>query len=432
MRAGLPAREPGMLESWYDMDLYHETLRRNEGKPLFALHDGPPFSNGELHMGHALNKCLKDFICPLAAMRGYYTPYIPGWDNHGMPIESAIIKENKLNHKAMPVPEFRSACHDFAQNYIDVQMEGFKRLGVVGDWEHPYKTMAPSFEAEEVKVFGKMYKKGYIYKGLKPVYWCYHDETALARPRSNIRTIPAPRSMSSSRCTTIRASCRRRQEQALLRHLDDDDLDAARQPRHRAEPGRKLRLVRRQPERRAVSSCRSALTEKVMNIGGLDSYEVSSRHPGAFFENMLADHPFLPKTSRLVLADYVTMDSGTGCVHTAPASARTTIRPAALRHGYGRSRGRSGPPHRLRRQIRRHEDRGIQPRHPQGHEGKRLPVRLRGDRPQLSALLALQEAHHLPRHPAVVLLRRLLSRTTPSPPARTCAGSRWGKDRMTP
>ena len=180
MRAGLPMREPEMLKKWEEMDLYHEMLKKNEGHPRFSLHDGPPFSNGDLHMGHALNKALKDFIIRSYAMRGYYTPYIPGWDNHGMPIESAIIKKNKLNHKTMPVAAFRSACHEFADHYIDVQRAGFKRMGVLGDWENPYKTMNPSFEAEEVKVFGEMYKRGYIYKGLKPVYWCYHDETALA------------------------------------------------------------------------------------------------------------------------------------------------------------------------------------------------------------------------------------------------------------
>ena len=159
MRAGLPKREPEMLEHWKKIDVYHTLLKKNEGKPRFSLHDGPPFSNGELHMGHALNKALKDFITRSYAMRGYYTPYIPGWDNHGMPIESAIIKKNKLNRKEMSVPDFRSACQEFAQHYIDVQMDGFKRMGVMGDWEHPYKTMNPSFEAEEVKIFGEMYKK---------------------------------------------------------------------------------------------------------------------------------------------------------------------------------------------------------------------------------------------------------------------------------
>ena len=151
MRAGLPKREPEMLKRWEDMDLYNELLKKNEGKPRFSLHDGPPFSNGSLHMGHALNKSLKDIIVRSYAMRGRYTPYIPGWDNHGMPIESAIIKEQKLNRKAMSVSDFRTACHAYAEKYIGIQMEGFKRLGVVADWEHPYKTMNPSFEAEEVK-----------------------------------------------------------------------------------------------------------------------------------------------------------------------------------------------------------------------------------------------------------------------------------------
>ena len=149
MRAGLPAREPGMLAKWEEMDLYGEMLKKNEGKPRFSLHDGPPFSNGNIHMGTAMNKALKDFIVRMYAMRGRYTPYVPGWDNHGMPIESAIIKQNKLNRKKMSVPEFRSACHDFAQHYVDVQMASFKRIGVVGDWDHPYLTKNPGFEAEE-------------------------------------------------------------------------------------------------------------------------------------------------------------------------------------------------------------------------------------------------------------------------------------------
>ena len=130
MRAGLPNREPGMLQHWEELDIYNEMLKKNEGKPLFNLHDGPPFSNGDIHMGHALNKCVKDFITRSYAMRGYYTPYIPGWDNHGMPIESAIIKKNKLNHKKMPIPEFRNACAEFAENYIQRQMAGFKSIVV--------------------------------------------------------------------------------------------------------------------------------------------------------------------------------------------------------------------------------------------------------------------------------------------------------------
>ena len=317
MRAGLPAREPAMLERWQEMDLYHELLKKNEGKPRYALHDGPPFSNGALHMGHALNKSIKDFMVRSAAMRGYYTPYIPGWDNHGMPIESAIIKKNKLNRKKMSVPEFRSACHEFAQHYVDVQREGFKRMGVIGDWEHPYLTMDPGFEAEEVKVFGAMYKKGVIYKGLKPVYWCPHDETALAEAEIEYQDDPV---------TTVYVKFPMHDDQGKLGAYDKDKLFFViwtttiwTLPGNLAialHPRDSYALVK--AESGEVYIMAEALVEKVMKVGGVENYEIVETHPGSFFENMLADHPFLPKTSRLVNAEYVTMDSGTGCVHTAP------------------------------------------------------------------------------------------------------------------
>ena len=315
MRAGLPAREPAMLEKWEGMDLYRELLKKNEGRPRYALHDGPPFSNGALHMGHALNKSIKDFMVRSAAMRGFYTPYIPGWDNHGMPIESAIIKKNKLNRKKMSVPEFRSACHEFAQHYVDVQREGFKRLGVIGDWDHPYLTMDPAFEAEEVKIFGEMYKKGVIYKGLKPVYWCPHDETALAEAEIEYQEDPV---------TTVYVKFPLRDDLGKLSGKGSlsfliwtttiwtlpGNLAIALHPRE------SYALVKAGNGETYILA--EALVEKVMKVGGMESWEVLETHPGAFFENMLADHPFLPKTSRLVNAEYVTMDSGTGCVHTAP------------------------------------------------------------------------------------------------------------------
>lgn len=317
MRAGLPKREPEMLRRWEELDLYNELLKKNEGKPLFNLHDGPPFSNGDLHMGHALNKSIKDFITRSYAMRGYYTPYIPGWDNHGMPIESAIIKQNKLDRKSMSVPEFRSACHAFAQHYIDVQMKGFKRMGVIGDWEHPYKTMDPGFEAEEVKVFGEMYKKGYIYKGLKPVYWCPKDETALAEAEIEYKDDP---------CTTVYVKFPMKDDCGKLGHFDHSKLFFViwtttiwTLPGNLAialHPEESYALVK--APNGEVYIMAEALTDKVMKVGGFSEYEIVETHPGAFFENMLAQHPFLDKTSRLLLADYVTMDSGTGCVHTAP------------------------------------------------------------------------------------------------------------------
>ena len=317
MRAGLPKREPDMLKHWEELDIYNEMLKKNEGKPMFNLHDGPPFSNGNIHMGHALNKSIKDFITRSYAMRGYYTPYIPGWDNHGMPIESAIIKEQKLNHKAMSVADFRSACEAYAEKYIGIQMEGFKRLGVIGDWEHPYKTMNKGFEADEVRVFGKMYKNGHIYKGLKPVYWCAHDETALAEAEIEYQDDP---------CTTVYVKFAMNDDLGKLSHLDKSKLyfiiwttTIWTLPGNLAialHPDESYAIVKAANGEMYIVA--EALVEKVMKVGGIDEYEIVETHSGSFFENMLASHPFLPKTSRLLLADYVTMDSGTGCVHTAP------------------------------------------------------------------------------------------------------------------
>ncbi|MCD8002204.1 MAG: isoleucine--tRNA ligase, partial [Oscillospiraceae bacterium] len=316
MRAGLPRREPEMLARWEQEDVYHEMLKKNEGKPLFSLHDGPPFSNGGLHMGHALNKALKDFITRSYAMRGYYTPYIPGWDNHGMPIESSIIKEQKLNRKAMSAADFRSACHDYAEKYVQLQMQGFKRMGVLGDWEHPYKTMNPSFEAEEVKIFGRMFRKGHIYKGFKPVYWCPKDETALAEAEIEYKDDP---------CTTVYVRFPLADDLGRLSHLDTSRLSVLiwtttiwTLPGNLAialHPEEQYAIVRAGEQLYLLAE---ALVERVMTVGGVTEYEILERHPGSFFEYMKASHPFLPKTSLLVTADYVTMDSGTGCVHTAP------------------------------------------------------------------------------------------------------------------
>ena len=317
MRAGLPVREPDMLKHWKEIDIYNEMLKKNEGKPLFNLHDGPPFSNGNIHMGHALNKSIKDFITRSYAMRGYYTPYMPGWDNHGMPIESAIIKEQKLNHKEMSDADFRSACEQYAKKYVNLQSEAFQRMGVVGDWEHPYCTMDKTFEAEEVKVFGSMYKKGYIYKGLKPVYWCAHDETALAEAEIEYKDDP---------CTTVYVKFPMNDDLGKLSHLDKAKLNFViwtttiwTLPGNLAialHPDESYAVVKADNGEMYIMA--EALVEKVMKVGGFESYEIVETHPGCFYENMLASHPFLDKTSRLLLADYVTMDSGTGCVHTAP------------------------------------------------------------------------------------------------------------------
>ena len=314
MRAGLPTREPPMLEHWNKIDVYALLLEKNKGKPAFVLHDGPPFSNGDIHMGHALNKTLKDFIVRSYAMRGYYTPFTPGWDNHGMPIESAIIKKNKLNHKTMPVTEFRSACEAFAEDFIQRQMAGFRRLGVIGDWAHPYRTMDKHFEAEEVKVFGEMYRKGYIYKGLKPVYWCPKDETALAEAEIEYQDDP---------CTSIYVKFALKETQGKMSTENTYVVIWTTTPW--TLPGN-LAIALNANESYVLVDAKNgeryivaeALLEKTMKAGGIGEYEILERHEGKFFEYMTAQHPFLERDSLLVCADYVTMDSGTGCVHTAP------------------------------------------------------------------------------------------------------------------
>ena len=317
MKAGLPAREPGMLARWEEQDLYNIMLEKNQGKPRFVLHDGPPFSNGFIHMGHALNKTLKDFIIRSHAMMGYYTPYVPGWDNHGLPIERAIETSKKKLNKDMSVPEFRTACEAFAEDFIQKQMGGFKRLGVVGDWEHPYRTMDKHFEAQEVKVFGRMFDKGFIYKGLKPVTWCPACVTAVAEADIVYQDDP---------CTTAYVKFPVYDD---LGKLSGFDLSKAyfviwtttiwTLPGNLAiclHPRDSYALVKAENGETYIMA--EALMDKVMKIGGFENYEVLATYPGAFFENMLAKHPFLDKTSRLVWAEYVTMDSGTGCVHTAP------------------------------------------------------------------------------------------------------------------
>ena len=318
MRANLTVKEPETIKRWEDIDLYGGMLRVNEGAETFLLHDGPPFSNGNIHMGTALNKILKDFINKSKSMQGYRTPYIPGWDNHGMPIESAIIKKNKLDRNKMTVPEFRMACREFAENFVDLQRNSFIRLGITGDWAHPYLTMDPSFEAEEVRAFGSMYSKGYIYKGLKPVYWCPKDETALAE---------AEIEYSDDECTSIYVRFAVRDDKGVLDGLCDKSrtyfiiwtTTPWTLPGNMAialHPREDYVLVKADTGDYYIVA--SALCAKTMAAGGIGGYEEIKHFAGGDFEYTTAAHPFLDRDSLVVCADYVTMDSGTGCVHTAP------------------------------------------------------------------------------------------------------------------
>ncbi|MBR5617168.1 MAG: isoleucine--tRNA ligase, partial [Oscillospiraceae bacterium] len=242
---------------------------------------------------------------------------VPGWDNHGLPIERAIETSKKKLNKDMSVPEFRSACSEFAEDFIQKQMGGFKRLGVVGDWEHPYRTMDKHFEAQEVKVFGRMFDKGYIYKGLKPVTWCPFCTTAVAEADIEYKDDP---------CTTVYVKFPVKDDQGKLAGFDlsktffliwtttiwtlPGNMGISLNPRD------SYALVKADNGETYIMA--EALVEKTMKVGGFENYEIVATHPGSFFEYMLAQHPFLDKTSLLMTAEYVTMDSGSGCVHTAP------------------------------------------------------------------------------------------------------------------
>ncbi|MBO5037176.1 MAG: isoleucine--tRNA ligase [Clostridia bacterium] len=318
MRASLPQREPSMLDAWNDAGVYAKLLELNKDKPAYVLHDGPPFSNGNIHMGTAMNKVLKDFVNRYKWLSGYKAPFVPGWDNHGMPIESAIIKKNKLDRKKMSIPEFRTACEKFASDFVDIQRNQFVRLGVLADWYNPYLTMDPKFEAREVRVFGEMYKKGYIYKGLKPIYWCPVDETALAEAEIEYKDDP---------CTSIYVKFNVKDDKGKLSQYGDlskmyfiiwttttwtlpGNLAIA------LHPMESYVLVK--AENGEIYIVAEALMRKTMQAGKIENYKVIATLTGSDFEYMTAQHPFLDRDSLLVTADYVTMESGTGCVHTAP------------------------------------------------------------------------------------------------------------------
>ena len=171
MRGNLGVNELPIQAKWEEQKLYEKVLEKNQGNKTFFLHDGPPYANGNIHVGHALNKILKDFLIRYKTMNGFYAPYVPGWDTHGLPIENALSKDKKVNRKAMSVSEFRNLCREYALNQVERQKVGFKRLGVLADYENPYITLNPEYEAEQIRCFGVMAKRGLIFKGLKPVYW---------------------------------------------------------------------------------------------------------------------------------------------------------------------------------------------------------------------------------------------------------------------
>ena len=320
MRAGLPRREPEMLQAMYDKDLYHKMMARNDGKPLFVLHDGPPYANGSIHIGTALNKILKDIIVKEKNMTGYCSPYVPGWDTHGLPIESAILKDKKVKRDELTTSEFREKCKEYALSFVDKQREQFKRLGVLGEWDDPYLTLKPAFEAKQVEIFGKMAEKGFIYKGMKPVYWCPHDQTALAEAEIEYQDDP---------CTTLFVKFPVRDDQGKLGRYADlsKTYFVIWTTTPWTIPGNmaiclnaEYDYVLLQAPNGEVYILAKDLAEPVCKAARIDfaASKVLAVLKGSAFERMTAKHPMFDRDSVILNGDHVTLDAGTGCVHTAP------------------------------------------------------------------------------------------------------------------
>ncbi|CQR47773.1 Isoleucine--tRNA ligase [Paraliobacillus sp. PM-2] len=311
MRGNLPNKEPKMQQEWEEKDLYQQVQKRTEGRPLFILHDGPPYANGDLHMGHALNKILKDFIVKYKSMSGFHAPYVPGWDTHGLPIEQALAKK-KVNRKKMTTAEFRRKCAEYAMKQVDNQRTQFKQLGVRGDWDHPYITLEKEYEAAQIEVFGEMAKKGYIYKGLKPVYWSPSSESALAEAEIEYQ---------DKRSASIYVAFDVKEPGTLL---DGDEkfiiwtTTPWTIPANLAiavHPELSYAVVNVSGQKYIVAE---DMIDQIAEVLNWENHEIVKTFKGNDAERLVAKHPLYDRDSLVILGDHVTTESGTGLVHTAP------------------------------------------------------------------------------------------------------------------
>ncbi len=317
MRASLPKKEPGMVQEWEESKLYQKIIARNEGKPLYVLHDGPPYANGDIHLGTALNKVLKDIIVRYKNMTGFQSPYVPGWDTHGLPIELKAMKKVGVSSKMDPI-ELRKTCKEFAMHYVETQKQQFMRLGVLGDFDDPYLTLKPEFEARQIEIFGKMAEKGYIYKGLKPVYWCPECRTALAEAEIEYAEDP---------CFSIYVKFAVKDDKGKLEPLGAQ-LDKTyfviwttttwTLPGNMAiclGPEYEYCVVKAKDEYYVMAK---ELVPAAMKAAGIEAYEILGSTTGKELEYIVCRHPFMDRDSLVIVGDHVTLESGTGCVHTAP------------------------------------------------------------------------------------------------------------------
>ncbi|WP_100403103.1 isoleucine--tRNA ligase [Bacillus sp. FJAT-42315] len=311
MRGNLPKREPDMQQKWDEMDIYKKVQERTQGRPMFILHDGPPYANGDIHMGHALNKILKDFIVRYKSMSGFHSPYVPGWDTHGLPIEQALTNKG-VKRKEMTVAEFRKLCEEYAYEQVERQRQQFKQLGVRGDWENPYITLKPEYEAQQIKVFGDMAKKGYIYKGMKPVYWSPSSESALAEAEIEYKDKRSP---------SIYVAFAVRDGKGVLEEGTNIIIWTTTPWTIPANLGISVHpdltyVVAEEAGKKYVVV--EELLEEVTTKLGWENPTVTKKVKGAELEHILTKHPLYDRDSLVMLGEHVTTDSGTGCVHTAP------------------------------------------------------------------------------------------------------------------
>ncbi|MDR2531949.1 MAG: isoleucine--tRNA ligase [Oscillospiraceae bacterium] len=323
MRANLPEREPLMLKKWEDGRLYYKLAEKNKEKPKYILHDGPPYANGDIHMGHALNKILKDIIVKYKAMTGFSTPFVPGWDCHGLPIELRALKELGIAHKKVETAELRKYCRDYALSFLDRQKAQMKRIGAWGDFDNPYLTIAPDYEAKQIEVFGDMYKKGYIYKGLKPVHWCADCKTALAEAEIEYE---------EDECYSIYVKFPVTDDKGKFKGID---LSRAyvliwttttwTLPGNLAislGPDYNYTFIKAEDEDNPSFGdyilVAKELAEQVAKECKLEKYSLVGEYKGSELDLLETAHPFLPRKSIIITGGHVTLESGTGCVHTAP------------------------------------------------------------------------------------------------------------------
>ena len=325
MRGNLPTKEPETLKAVFENGLYEKILKKNEGHKHFVLHDGPPYANGEIHAGHALNKILKDTIVRYKAMKGFYAPFIPGYDTHGMPTEKKAIEKLGLDRSKIPVTKFRDTCREFTTNYKDIQTEGFKRLGVLGDWAHPYITYEHATEARQIGVFGDMYKKGYIYKGLKPVYWCTDCETALAEAEIEYKDVTGESIYVKFPVEDSKGLFDKKDTYMVIWTTTPWTLPGNMGITIGADYEYSMVELKENKEDAKLERLIIAteLVEKVMKLAEIEDYKTVQTFKGSELEGVLCKHPFLDRMSRVVLGSEttvnVTLDEGTGAVHTAPA-----------------------------------------------------------------------------------------------------------------